>query len=360
MPVKRSPSGSARFDATIRPMTPGAESSRRKRCDATNAAAVDPSVLDWLLEDSDASARWLALRLLLKRPDDDPDVVATQRRIPSSPWVQALLDGQQADGSWARGKTSRPRYSATGHRLTALAELGTPGDDPRVAAGCELLLERTELPGEGFCARQSKPRVPHECGQGAMLYLFNHFGYGADKRVKAAADWLLANQMLDGGWNCAHHPKGRLQSDGVIRFDHACALDRPHHKSSLFTTMAVLKGLSSMRRPPKRPIARGVEFLLQHRVHRARDSRRAIYRWPPQLHFLGAGYDGLHPLRVLAMTGAPRDERLDEALSYLESRALHGRWPADGESGDQTGAPNKWITVHALNVLQVLRPPTVA
>lgn len=261
-----------------------------------------------------------------------------------------------------------PKFTGTMFRLEALADLGMPGDDPRVTAACELFLERTELPGEGFCPRQTKPRVPHECGQGRMLFVFNHFGYGRDRRVKAAADWLLANQMLDGGWNCNHHPKGRLQADGRIRMDHACSLELPHHKSSLFTTMAVLKGLATMPRPPKRAIGRGVEFLLAHRVHRARHSNRAIYRWPPWIAFPPQlFYDGLQPLRVLVMAGAGPDPRLDEALSYLESRAVRGRWPADGAPMPPSGRPeytltiepggraNKWITVHALHVLRVLR-----
>ncbi len=312
---------------------------------------ADSTVLDWLLEPSDPTARWLALRLLLDRPPEDPEVATARHAIPDTPTATALLDGQRTDGSWERGKTSRPQYAATVHRLAALAELGMPSRDPRVTAACELLLERTELPGEGFCARLTKPRTPHECGQGAMLFVFNHFGYGNDKRVKAAADWLLANQMLDGGWNCAHHPKARLQPDGAIRMNHECSVELPHHKSSLFSTLAALKGLSATRRPPQRAIARGVEFILQHRVHRARHSRRAIYRWPPQLDFLGGGYDGLQPLRVLAMAGASADDRLDEALTYLESRAVDGRWTAD----NLPGVPNKWVTTHALHAIGKFR-----
>lgn len=322
------------------------------------ASSAEASVLDWLLEPTNPSARWFALRLLLDRPADDPEVVASQLGIPGSAWAKAVLAGQQPDGSWERGKTSRPKLEATARRLVALAELGMPANDPRVAAACELLLNRTELPGEGFCTRQTKPKGPHECGQGRMLFLFNHFGYGGDRRVKAAADWLLANQMLDGGWNCAHHPKGRLEPDGVIRMNHTCSLDSPHHKSSLFTTMAVLQGLASTRRPPKRAIARGVAFILEHRVHRARNSRRAIYRWPPQLTFLGGGYDGLQPLRVLTAAGVSPDARLDEALTYLESRAVNGKWPADSGSFEPPGKPNKWITVHALHVTRRLREPT--
>ena len=316
---------------------------------------VDDGVLDWLLDPKDPTARWLTLRLLLDRGDADPEVLDAQRAVPDSPWAQYVLAGQRPDGSWKRGTT----YIATVERLLALAGLGMPPDHPSVSSACNLFLERLELPGEGFAWTAKEPRGPHECRQGRLLFVFNQFGYGGDKRVKAAADWLLANQMLDGGWNCAHRPKGRLQADGVIRMDHECSLDRPNHKSSLFSTMAALKGLASMKRPPKRAVASGVEFLLQHHVYRSRKkSGRAIYGWPPKLEFLGGGYDGLQPLRVLAMAGARPDERMDEALTYLESRAVNGRWPADNLQPEVR--PNKWVTVHALHVLRVLRAPTAS
>jgi hypothetical protein len=315
-----------------------------------------------LLEESNPTARWFALRLLLGRADDDPDVMAAQRAIPDSRWATRVLSG------WERGPNlAEPKFTGPMWRLEALADLGMPANDPRVVDELEFFMEQTELEGEGFCPRQTKPRVPHECGQGRMLFVFNHFGYGGDRRVKESAEWLLANQMLDGGWNCNHYPKGRRQPDGEIRFDHTCSLDLPHHKSSLFTTMAVLKGLATMRRPPKRAIARGVEFLLSHRVHRARNTKRAIYRWPPPLLFPPQlHYDGLQPLRVLVMCGAKPDARLDEALTYLAGRAVDGKWPSDGTPVPpsrkperflhvaRAGAPNKWITVHALHALRAL------
>ena len=318
-------------------------------------STVDERVLDWLLEPTNPTARWLTLRLLLGRADDDPDVLDAQSRVPGSRWAQAVLSGRRPDGSWPRGRTSKPELRATVDRLSRLAALGMPADDPRVTTTCELLLERTTLPGEGFSMQKTKPRSPHECGQGMLLFVLNHFGYGADDRVQAAATWLLANQMLDGGWNCAHPDKGRLQPDGAIRMNHECSLDAPHHKSSLFSTMAALKGLATVDRPPRKAISGGIEVLLAHRVHRARGSNRAIYRWPPRLDFLGGGYDGLHPLRVLVLAGAKPDPRLDEALAYLERRAIDGRWRADNTTPN--GRPDKWITVHALHVLRALRTP---
>jgi hypothetical protein len=319
-----------------------------------------------LLQPSNAAARWLALKLLLDREDDDRDVVEARAKIPTSPWVRAVMRDRHPDGWWGEPHPGGRKFNGTMYRLEALADVGMPGDDPRVVASCEFFIERAELPGEGFSPRQTEPRVPHECGSGRMLYVLNRFGYGQDARVKASARWLLANQMLDGGWNCGHHPKGRLQPDGAIRMDHECSLDKPNHRSSLFTTMAVLKGLSSMKRPPRAAIKRGVDFLLEHRVYRARKSNRAIYGWPPALLFPPVlHYDGLQPLRVLTTAGARYDARLDEALDYLASRAdAKGRWPADGTplppgkkpefalKIEDGGKPNKWVTVHALAALR--------
>ena len=55
------------------------------------ASRTEASVLDWLLEPTNPTARWLALRLLLERPTDDRDVVDAQRAIPGSRWAAAIL-----------------------------------------------------------------------------------------------------------------------------------------------------------------------------------------------------------------------------------------------------------------------------
>src|SRR5439155_25828224 len=76
----------------------------RRRTDVMTMG-VDDDVLDWLLEPKNPTARWLTLRLLLDRADDDPDVLEAQQAIPDSRRTQAVLAGQRSDGSWARGKT---------------------------------------------------------------------------------------------------------------------------------------------------------------------------------------------------------------------------------------------------------------
>ena len=48
-------------------------------------------VLDWLLEEDQPSIRYLALRDLLGRPESDPEVRTTKRRIPLVGWVADIF-----------------------------------------------------------------------------------------------------------------------------------------------------------------------------------------------------------------------------------------------------------------------------
>lgn len=148
--------------------------------------------------------------------------------------------------------------------------------------------------------------------------------------------------------------------------DHVCSPNLPSHHSSFFSTMAVLKGLGTMADPPARAIKRGVEFLLQHRLYFSDTTGRAVYGWPPGLMFPPSlFYDGLQPLRVLAIAGAKYDARMNQGLELLEFRAnRQSRWPLDrvpvrpnGDPNfslrlDPIGKPNKWLTVQALFVLK--------
>jgi hypothetical protein len=328
---------------------------------------VSEATLEWLLHPSNTASRWLTLTLLLGKRDANRDVVEAKRGIPSSPWARKILEGQHPDGWWVDGKNlGEPKFNGTMFRLEALADIGMPGDNPKVKKACELFLNQAEISGEGFAPARYKNRRPHECGNGRMLFTFNTFGYGSDGRVKAAAKWLLANQMPDGGWNCGHEPKARLRPNGRIEMDHACSPEMKGHHSSFFTTMAVLKGLGTMAKPPSGAIKRGIEFLLQHRVYFAESTGRAVYGWPPALMFPPSlFYDGLQPLRVLAMLGTKYDPRLDKALDLLSSRPnRQGRWPLDrvpvrpnGDPRfslvlDRIGKPNKWLTVQSLHVLE--------
>jgi hypothetical protein len=71
-------------------------------------------------------------------------------------------------------------------------------------------------------------------------------------------------------------------------------------------------------------------------------------------------YDVLRALEYLRAAGVPPDERIEEAMAIVrERRQRDGRWLLDlrhrnalhEELAGVVGAPNRWITLRALRVL---------
>lgn len=312
------------------------------------------STLAWLLDRRNPCVRAAALRELLGRAEDDPELAAARGAVPSSAWVRRIMRGQHRDGFWINPNNCYlPKFTATVWRLQVLAELGVPGDDPGIRRACERFLWQNSMPDGGFTCGSAahRRRFSEECVTGHMLFTLERFGLAAEPRVAAAHRWLLGRQRDDGGWNCDHRPQAR--------------------HSSFVSTLAALKGLAA--RPSRRPrdareaTARSVEFLLAHRLFRSHRTGEPVKRfWPPRLtlpsHY---AYDLLQPLRVLALAGAGVDHRMEEALELLERKAdARGRWPVERvplpASGDLAhairiepeGRPSRWLTLTALTVLR--------
>ena len=57
-------------------------------------AALRADPLDWLLEAKDPAVRHLALRQLLDRPDDDPDVVESRHAAMAADPIASILAAQ--------------------------------------------------------------------------------------------------------------------------------------------------------------------------------------------------------------------------------------------------------------------------
>ena len=102
---------------------------------------ADP--LPWLLEPDPANpgVRYFALRDLLDRAADEPEVVAAQAAIMATGPVPAILAAQAPEGYWAKPGTGySPKYRATSWQIIFLAELGADPADERVRRGCDISL----------------------------------------------------------------------------------------------------------------------------------------------------------------------------------------------------------------------------
>jgi len=82
-------------------------------------------VLRWLLEPDNPSARYLTLRTLLGRSDQEDDVLAARAAIPRTPPARAILQAQYPAGYWIKpDRGYSPRYKATIWQLIFMADLG--------------------------------------------------------------------------------------------------------------------------------------------------------------------------------------------------------------------------------------------
>ena len=83
-----------------------------------------PAPLDWLLDPTDPSARWRALREMFDRSESDPDIRQVRVAITSTPAVQSAFESRKPDGTWGDlGKEDA--HHGTAWMLSWLLQAGT-------------------------------------------------------------------------------------------------------------------------------------------------------------------------------------------------------------------------------------------
>jgi hypothetical protein len=297
----------------------------------------DP-VIDWLV-DADPSIRWQVMRDPTATP---AEIVAAERsRVASEGWGQRLLDQQRPDGQWGDG-VATPFWWSNLYTLLFLRDLGIdPASAPARTAIDRVRRNVTWGPWHNdspFFAGEVEP-----CINGRVVVLGAYFGERSDRLV----DQLLSEQLADGGWNCE--------------------ADRGSVRSSFHTTICVLEGLLAFEKafgatsPVTDARRRAQEYLLERRLLRRLSTGEVIeptwtqFAFPTLWH-----YDVLRALDFLRAAGVEPDARVEEAVAtVLGRRQAEGRWLLDlrhrdtlhEELAGTVGAPNRWITLRALRVL---------
>ena len=131
-----------------------------------------------------------------------------------------------------------------------------------------------------------------------------------------------------------------------------------------------LWGLSKI--PPNRrtrelksAVADGVNFMLAHQLFKSHRSGQVINEDWLKLHFPPVNYDVLNGLRLMTDLGVNSEERLGDALDFVQSKIRPGgRWVVEhvpigypekrGQPSikfEKVGEPSKWITLQSLVVL---------
>jgi hypothetical protein len=297
------------------------------------------SVIEWLL-DADPSIRWQVMRDLTDTP---AEIVAAERsRVASEGWGPRLLDQQRPDGQWGDGNTTEPFWWSNMYTLLFLRDLGLDPTSARARTAIDLV--RTKVTwGPEFGQSPFFEGEVEPCINGRVVALGAYFGERSDHLV----DRLLSEQLADGGWNCE--------------------AERGSVRSSFHTTICVLEGLLAFEQAFGATSAvtdartRAQEYLLERRLLRQLSTGEIIeptwtqFAFPTLWH-----YDVLRALDYLRAAGVRPDARVEEAVAtVLERGRGGGRWLLDvrhrntlhEELAGTVGAPNRWITLRALRVL---------
>jgi hypothetical protein len=316
---------------------------------------IQASVMEWLL-DSDPSIRWQVMHDLTHAP---PAAVAAERaRVGTEGWGAALLALQELDGTWA-GEAWNQGWNSTMHALTLLREMGLDPTSEAAQQAVSRVREKVrwrgwewdgswhglEHPGNPFFAGEVEPCINGQTGAAGVYFR---------QDISRIIEYLLKDQMADGGWNCE-------QENGSTR-------------GSFNTTICVLEALLEYELAggddPRVTEARlrGQEFLLERRLFHRLSTGEVIERdemdgsdwrrftFPNWWH-----YDILRGLDYLRRAAVTPDEHVDEAIELVESkRAADGRWLLDKqypgrnaiEMGEADGQPSRWITLRAMRVLR--------
>lgn len=306
-------------------------------------AFIADELIDWLLA-GDVAIQYQVHRDLLD--EERPDLRA---RIATEGWGAQFLAARRPDGHWGRG-FYQPKWTSTHYTLLDLKHLGVAPDHPQIRESVAYVLVHHKGADGGVNPSRTIPQSDI-CVCGMALNYACYFG-AAPELLASVVDYILAQQMADGGFNCERDRFGARHS-------------------SLHSTISVLEGIAeylangyTYRAAELDAVARQAqEFVLQHRLFRS-DRTGAIINpgflllsYPSRWY-----YDILRGLDYFRGVGAADDPRMQDALDVLrQKRRKDGAWPLQANHPGQVhfdmetpGQPSRWNTLRALRVLRRL------
>ncbi len=320
-----------------------------------------------LLTDPSPSLRLLVLRDLLGRPAEDAEVRELQQLQDEDPLIARTRALQADDGSWRGGEGGGAhlgRIRVTAQALMGLGYLGLGPEHPAVARGAEFLF--TQQQPDGSWPLQLEDADPNGSKLDDIKYHVMPLqtalpllglawaGYATDPRAEQAYEWLLKEQLPQGGWPSGRHYETYLFAAGYRRLAHSAFGCRTN------TTAAVNALALHPTRSASPAARRGLDLLLAHEHRQAHTlgfevARRLGMERPRGSLTYFKRYDVAQILDCSWRIGASRaDERVAENVRFVkELQGPYGLWayPRHPEA-------SRWITFDLLRSLSRLEDDT--
>jgi hypothetical protein len=302
---------------------------------------MDDKVIQWLLE-GDVSLRYQVTRDLLGRNEKK-----LQERIATEGWGARYLSCRHANGHWGMG-FYQPKWTSTHYTLLDLRNLCLPPENHQARQSVAMVLQNHKEQDGGINPAKSI-RKSDVCVCGMTLNYACYFG-ADEKLIQSVVDFILSQQLADGGFNCQSNFRGATHS-------------------SLHTTLSVSEGIQEYLQKGYRyrssDLARAQEqsweFMLMHRLFRSDKTGKIIKKSFLSLSFPSRWfYDILRAMDHFREARLEYDKRMQDALDILvKKRSNDGMWPLQANHPGKThfemesvGRSSRWNTLRALRVLK--------
>lgn len=302
-------------------------------------------ISEWLL-DSDVSIRYQVNRDLL-----DIELPELRELIAYEGWGARLLASRGKNGHWGLG-FYQPKWTSSHYTLLDLKNLSVTRQET-IRATIDKII-RDDIGPDGGVNPSRLVSKSDVCINGMFLNYATYFGAN-EEDLKSVADFILSQQLPDGGFNCQLNRKGAQHS-------------------SLHSTLSVIEGILEYKNNGYtyklgellKAEEESRQFMLEHRLYKSHrtgeiiDPKMLMLSYPSRWR-----YDILRALDYFRAARVEYDNRMDDALEVLiKKRRPDKTWPLQCRHSGQShfemepvGKPSRWNTLRALRVLKHFRIP---
>ncbi len=302
---------------------------------------VYEEILSWILS-GDVSIQYQTYRDLLET--EKPEL---QKRIALEGWGRRFLSFRKQNGHWGEGFYN-PKWISSHYTLLDLKNLGIPPENKPIRETIRLIFEH-EKGKDGGINPSGTIKESDVCINGMAINYACYFRID-DHLLTSVIDFLLAEKMDDGGFNCHSNRKGAVHS-------------------SLHTTLSVLEGIQEYERNGYKYRLKELkdvkhssrEFILMHRLYKSDKTGEIIHPKFLALNYPDRWYYNiLKALDYFQSADVKYDERMGDAVGVImEKRTKEGVWKLPvNHAGkvhfnmEETGKASRWNTLRILRVIK--------